>query len=148
MLGAMAEIHRAAPGALRRLFIHIAIAAAIGVGVILAFEAARPALLEWAGADPARVRPRAQMLIALVSAVVLIPVLGAAAYMWRLGGCIVREDRFPPEGLAMIRDVPVVRGAAARSKGRLLQASALIFAAIATVMAIILWRLATLGGGR
>jgi len=140
----MAEMHYATPGAGRRIAFHVLIAAIAGIAVIVLFRAAQPALLEWATADPQTTRSRAQLLIAGLAVLVVAPVVGMAIYMARMGTRIVREERFPPEGLAMIRDVLVVRGEAAVRKGRVLQVVATILIALAVLMVLTLWRLATL----
>src|SRR5919109_290115 len=101
----MAEIHYASPGAGRRIVLHLAIAVIVGATLIALFQAAQPALLEWATADPQSTRSRAQVLIAVLAFLVVAPVVGMAIYMARLGARIVREQRFPPEGLGIIRDV-------------------------------------------
>jgi hypothetical protein len=140
----MAEIHYATPGAGRRLAIHIGLVVIAGIALISILQAYQPALLEWATSDPAQTRSRAQLLIALVSVIVLAPLAGFAIYIWRLGTRTLEEDRFPPEGLAVIRDVLVTRGPAARARGRLLRGFALTVFVMVALMALVLVRLATL----
>jgi hypothetical protein len=140
----MAEMHYADPGAGRRLALHIVLVAAVGIAIIMLAQAYQPALLEWASSDPARMRPRAQMLIFLVGLIVIAPIVGFAAYIWRLGTRIMREERFPPEGMRVIRDVLVLRGAEARSRARLLRAFSITFFVLTVLMALTLLRLATL----
>ena len=140
----MAEMHHATPGAGRRVAVHIAIAAIAGLTVIALFQAAQPALLDWATADPQSTRARAQLLIAMLAALVVAPVVGIAIYLARLGARIVREERFPPEGLGIMRDVTVMRGPAAVRKGRVLQIAAAILVVLSALMILTLWRLATL----
>lgn len=140
-------MHHATPGAGRRLALHIAIVAIVGAAFIVASQAYQPALLEWARSDPARTRGRAQMLIAVAGVIFLTPLIGLAAYIWRLGTRTLREDRFPPERMAVIRDMFVMRGAAARSRGRLFHAIAVVFFVLAGLLALTLWRLATLRPG-
>lgn len=140
----MAEMHHATPGAGRRIAFHVLVASIAGVTLIALFQAAQPALLEWVRADPQSTRSRAQLLIAGLAVLIVAPVVGMAVYMARIGTRIVREQRFPPEGLAMIRDVMVVRGGAAVRKGRVLQVAAAILVVLAALMVLTLWRLATL----
>jgi hypothetical protein len=140
----MAEMHHATPGAGRRIAWHVVLAALLGAVVIAIFQAAQPALLEWATADPQSTRARARLLIGVLAALVIAPVAGIAMYLARLGGRVVRERRFPPEGLAMIRDVIVVRGPEAVRKGRVLQFAAAALTVLSALMAVVLWRLATL----
>jgi hypothetical protein len=140
----MAEIHYATPGAIRRLLVHIVLVTIVGSAVIVLSQAYQPQVVEWAASDPSRVRGRAQLLIALLAAILLLPLLGFAWYVWRLGTRTLREERFPPEGLVVIRDMLVMRGAAARARGRLFRLIAFSVAILAGLMATILWRLATL----
>jgi hypothetical protein len=140
----MAEIHYATPGAGWRMVRHIALATAAGVALIAILQAYQPALLEWASSDPARTRSRAQLLIALVSIIVLAPLAGFGHYVWRLGTRTLREERFPPEGLSVIRDVLVMRGAQARARGQLLRGFGIALYVMCGLMAVVLFRLATL----
>ena len=142
-----AEMHYATPGAGRRLAWHIALAAIVGVTLLAILQTYQPALLEWAASDPARMRGRAQMLIAMVAVVLLAPIAGVATYLWRLGSRTLAEERFPPEGLAVVRDVLVLRGADARARGRLLRGLAAAFFVVTAIMALVLFRLATLPSG-
>ena len=137
-------MHHATPGAGRRIIFHVVLAAVVGVVVIAIFQAAQPALLEWAAADPQSTRARARLLVALLAAIVIAPVVGMAMYLGRLGSRIVRERRFPPEGLVLIRDVTVMRGPEAVRKGRVLQTAAVALVVVSVLMAVALWRLATL----
>jgi hypothetical protein len=140
----MAEIHYATPGAGRRLAFHIGLVVLAGGALIAILQAYQPALLAWATSDPARTRGRAQLLIALVAVILLAPLAGFAIYIWRLGTRTLREDRFPPEDLAVIRDVLVTRGPAARARGRLLRGFATALFVMIGLMALVLVRLATL----
>lgn len=140
----MAEIHYATPGAGRRLAFHIGLVAVGGVALIAIMQAYQPALLEWAASDPARTRRRAQLLLALVAVILLAPLAGFAIYIWRLGTRTLSEARFPPEGLAVIRDVLVVRGPQARARGRLMRGCAVALFVVIALMGLVLVRLATL----
>ena len=142
-----AEIHYATPGAGWRLVRHIAIVAAAGAALVAIARAYQPVLVEWAASDPARMRARAQVLIAVVAVILLGPLAGFATYLWRLGTRTLNEERFPPEGLKVIRDVLVMRGAEARARGRRLRTFAGTLYAMIALMALILLRLATLPPG-
>jgi hypothetical protein len=126
---------------------HVAIATVVGVVLIAISQAYQPALLEWAASDPARMRGRAQMLIAIVAVILLAPLAGFASYIWRLASRTLAEERFPPEGLAVIHDVLVLRGDVARARGRQLRGLAVALCAIIALLALVLYRLATLPPG-
>jgi hypothetical protein len=123
---------------------HVAVVAVAGATLIALAQVYQPALIEWASRDPARMRGRAQMLIAVAAVILLAPLAGFAAYIWRLGARTLREERFPPEGFAVVRDVLVQRGAEARARGRLLQGLAAALLVAAALGALILFRVATL----
>jgi hypothetical protein len=123
---------------------HIGVAIVAGAAFLAVSQAYQPALLEWAASDPARMRARAQLLIAAVGIIVLAPVVGVGLYIWRLGSRTLKEDRFPPEGLMLVRDVLVLRGAEARGRARLLRVLAAAFFVMSGLMALVLYRLATL----
>jgi hypothetical protein len=123
---------------------HMAIVAISGAAIVVFSQAYQPQLLEWVTSDPSQTRWRAQMLVAIIGVIVGAPLIGLAIYVWRLGTRTIREERFPPEGLVVIRDMLVVRGGEARSRGRLFQAFGMAFFVIAGLVVLILWRLATL----
>ena len=106
-------------------------------------QAYQPAVLEWVRSDPARMRARAQLLLGITTLIVLAPVAGFAVYIWRLGTRTLREERFPPEGVTVVRDVVVVRGADARARGRLLRTFAGILGALTVVLLLIAYWLVT-----
>ena len=127
---------------------HIAIVAVIGTAILTLSQAYQPALLEWAASDPARMRGRAQLLITGVAVILLSPLAGFAIYIWRLGSRTLRENRFPPEDMKVIRTVLVMRGAEARARGRLLHVFAASLGVLTGLMALVIYRLATLPAGR
>ena len=66
-----------------------------------------------------------------------------AAWVWNFGVRVLRGNRHPPEGVKVIRDTLVSRGAAARLYGRLYQAlAALLVIAGLSVLALfwMVWR--------
>lgn len=63
------------------------------------------------------------LLVGLGMLVLMSPVLGCGVYCWVLGRRIVKARRFPPPGMAVGRDTPVVRDGAAVARGRLVQAA-------------------------
>jgi hypothetical protein len=140
----MTEVHRAQPNALRRFILLIVAAAVLGVAVIVVMDMSRPALIAWATSDPSLTRMRVQVLIAGLGLLLFLPLLAAAAYLWLFGRRVLREERFPPQGASVLRDVPIVRGEAARRRARTLQTIGLVMAAAAVLMSLVLFRLATL----
>jgi len=52
--------------------------------------------------------------------------VGFAAYLWRFAGRVLRDQRFPPHGQRVIRDTPVLEGAAALRRATVLRVLAVI----------------------
>ena len=121
-------------------------AAVIGALLISFADSYRQALIEWVQSDPARSRSRAVTVSMALAAVVVLPVLGAAVYLWRFSAHVLRDRRFPPSGALLIVDTVVLEGAEAQRRGRLLQALAIGLGAIGLVFAIMFWRLIVLTG--
>lgn len=120
-------IQRADPRARRR---GIAIVLAATVLTVLGFLALEALIAR-------SVREEApQMLLAALqwsSLFVLLGVAGFGLYVWRLGTRIHRFERFPPPGMTVIRDTVVLQGAAARRRGRLVQAIGAVLVVLALV---------------
>jgi hypothetical protein len=101
-------------------------------------------LREWLLSDPSQTTTRARILLVGLAAALVLPTIAMAIYLWRLGNRIVNERRFPPDGVRMIRKVPIVRGKPALLRGRIFQACAAVIGMAAVVMALMLGRLAAL----
>jgi hypothetical protein len=114
-----------------------AIATVAGAALLLAFERYRPELEAWVRAVPSA---RAPVLGALV-ALICLPLIGIAGYLWSLGGRVVRTRMYPLPGSAVVGGARVVEGAAALRRGRALQALAGVLAAAGAILMILLWRL-------
>ena len=108
------EIHAADPRAKRTAILLLVAGLILGTTLILFFDRARPEIARWIVADTQQVRFRAGMVLSLVAVVVVGPLIGLAAYLYRLGAASARAERFPPPGAAMLYDTPVVSGRAAR----------------------------------
>jgi hypothetical protein len=116
----------------------------IGLVIVVVADPARTALIGWILRDPAQSRSRAVTVSIALAAAVILPVLGAAGYLWRFGVRVVRERRFPPAGTLLIADTLVIEGIEAQRRGRMLQAVAIGLAATSLVFTILFWRLIVL----
>lgn len=137
----MSDIQPADPRARRLALLIVAVAAAAGFLLIGSAGSLQPDLEAWIAEEP-RGRLRLLMLAAILAT--SAPLLGFAAYFWGLGQRILRAQRYPPPGMTVVRDTPVVTGEAARRRGRIVRALAAAFAVIAVLLAGLLWQLTSL----
>ena len=137
----MAEIQQADPRSRRFALICVAVAAVLGSGALVLLDSHRQSLLSWFQGSSSR----AQVSIIVAALVLLLaPLFLMAAWVWNFGVRVLRGNRHPPEGVKVIRDTPVSRGAAARLYGRLYQALAALFVLAAFSVLWLSWML----GGR
>lgn len=142
----MTEVRRADPTARRTAILILVVGTCIGALLIVAFARYRVPLSDWVLADPGSSAQRLKLVLLLLAALLLAPLFAFAAYLWSLGGKVVRAQEFPPPGVRVIRDTPVVSGERAVSRGRLLKVLALGCGIAAAVLAVLLWRLTLLLG--
>jgi hypothetical protein len=135
------ELQKADPGARRAAAFLVAIAAVVGAGTILLTRSYFPDVGEWIAEDPAAIVPRVRTVAVVLSAALAVPTLAVTVYLWLTGARIVRAEQFPPPGAAVTRDTVVLRGAAARRRGRTLQVLGGILALAAAGLVTVLWRL-------
>src|SRR5262245_27512126 len=84
----------------------VGIHAAVGAALIASGQRLAPAL---AGA-------RVPLVLVLLGVFCVLPVLGFAAYLWRLGARALDAGRFPPPGTQMVRRGPALVGEPARRR--------------------------------
>jgi hypothetical protein len=142
----MREIQRADPGAQRRASLLVCCGILTGLVVIWLAESYGPAINAWITRNPEQIYSRLALVFAIVALAVAVPIMAFAGYLWRLGKRIIRSQRFPPPGTFVARDTIVLRDAAARRRGRLLQILAVFMVAAVLGFVAILWRLLSLLG--
>jgi hypothetical protein len=108
-----------------------------GAVVIAASELYRVPLKDWVLADP----ERARVALLAIAALLLAPLAAFAVCLWWLGQKVLRVREYPPPGLRVIRDTPVLTGEKAISRGRLLKALGAGLVIAAAVLGVLLWRL-------
>lgn len=138
------QVERADPRTRRWALAFVALGAAAGLLAFSVVESRLPAIQAWITEDPAQAALRLRLIASGLAAAVAIPTLLFAAYFWRLGGRVVRSNRFPPPGMRVIHDTIVWHGTSARRRGRILQGLALILSFIAGAFLTILWWLVSL----
>ena len=137
----MRETQPADPDARRTILVIVGVATVAGALLIGAAMRFRPALESWLQQDP---RGRLPMVVAVMMLLSAGPVLALSAYLWSLGRRAIRARRYPPPGLRVTRDTPVLSGGAAERLGRALQIFAGVLALVAVVLVFFLWRLMAL----
>jgi hypothetical protein len=133
----MNDIQRASVGARWLAVAIVVVGAAVGSLLLLGFWRYRGHVREWILSEPALTTHRIWILLLLVGFSASAPLFGFAAYLWWLGGKVVRAQQFPPPGYPVLRDTPVLRGPAALSRARGLK----ILAVVLGVASILLWLL-------
>lgn len=72
---------------------------------------------------------------------VILPLVAFALYMYQFGSKAVRERRYPPTGVRMIRNVDILQGDAAVRRGRIFQWLAATLLVAGVGFTISFWRL-------
>lgn len=142
----MTDVRRAAPAARRQAVLFLVVGTFVGALLIVAFERYRIPLSNWVLAQGASAQ-RVKLVFLLLVALLLAPLLAFAAYLWSLGGRVLRAREFPPPGLRVFRNTPVITGGAAISRRRQLEVVALGRGIASVALGLLLWRLASLFSG-
>jgi hypothetical protein len=140
----MTEICRADPAARRRAVLFIVLGVFAGVLLMLGFESYRIPLRDWLLSEPRKFVLRVNLVFLLSAALLSVPLVVFAAYLWLLGNKVLRAQQFPPPGYRVIRDTPIIDGKAAVSRGRSFKVVALCLALAAALLCLLIWRLASM----
>ena len=135
----MNEIQKADPDARRRAFLLIVFAAALGGFLISGFEHLREPFREWLTSEPAETARRARLALSVSILVLSTPAIAIAIYFWLLGRKVLKAEQFPPPGVRVFRDTPVVRGPAAVTRGHAIQIFAVCLGVAAGVLCLFIW---------
>ncbi len=140
------KIQKADPGARRKSLLFVGF---VGI-VLLALLVAGP-LLGFDARD--RLEAVAALILAaprtgvIATAIGVAPIVLFAIYLFVIGARVIRAERFPLPGQAVVRDTPIREGRAAIFRGRVLQVLAVLLGLTAAALPIVLARvLATLPG--
>lgn len=134
------EIQKADPKARRNAIVLVAIAGIAGSAAILRFEHTRHEFSAWLLSDPAQFMYRAGFILAVIALGMSLSLFALALWSWRLSAQVVASDRFPPPGLAVIKDTRVLNGARARRFARIQRAVAATVALLGVLVPFVLWR--------
>jgi hypothetical protein len=133
----MRDVQRADPAARRIAVLTIVCGTVVGALLLAAVDRFRPQLERWLRQD---LRVRTWIVVAVLTAVVVLPVFGVAGYLWHLGTRAARAGRYPPPGLRVLHDTEIVTGAAALRRVRAAQMRACALALAAVLLVYFLWR--------
>ena len=112
--------------------------AQIGVVVLFALIAAATLFAgeysdrvgDWLAEDPAALPEKIELFMLGIS-VLSVPLLAVGIMYIYYGSSAVDSERFPPNGMQVIKDTPITRGADARSSGRRMQVGGVLLSVIA-----------------
>ena len=93
---------------------------------------------EWLSEDPDLALERVEEFIAWV-AVASLPLLIIGVFVFRTGLRSIASERFPPRGMWVLVDTPVILGTRAKWRGRMMLLAALLIGAIAIGLPAGLW---------
>lgn len=122
------DLQRAHPGARRSALLLVAAGAGSGLLLIWLLQLELSSLqVASSEGDWDRATAGYRRLFAAAFALMTIAGLASGAYIWRLSTQVLREQRHPPASARLVRDMPIVRGAAAIRAGRIGRALAIAF---------------------
>jgi hypothetical protein len=137
----MTEFQPADPDARRRALVAVVVIAVAAMCGYFVLE-------DWLAG--VKQRPPAQAREALSNALewgswsVALPLMVLGAQLWRWGRRVRESQRFPPPGAKLARVTPVRTGAAARTRARALQISAVILYLLTVGLVLAAYRLTAL----
>jgi hypothetical protein len=143
---AVSEIRKADPEARRRAILMVVFGATIGALLIAGFGHFRGSLHEWLVSDPAETAFRARVVVCAAAFLLAAPLIAFTVYLWLLGVKVVRAQQYPPPGLRVIRDTPVISGPGAVTRGQAIQVVAVCLGLSAVVLCLFFWWLTSTAG--
>ncbi len=140
-----AEVQAADAGARRKAIVLILIGGVVGAGSILWFEGSRAAFEGWLSGDGDIDEGGLRMRIALTVLALAgtLPLLGFSGYLRRFAARIESSQRFPPAGVAVVKDTKVLEGADALAHAHRLRLLAWAILILALMIPVVMWRVAS-----
>ena len=136
----MSEIQKADPDARRRALTIVLVALGLGLAGLAALTAREEQFQRWLEAN-ADWLAREPWIVALAGLVAVAPMIALAVYLFIVGARMARTQRYPPPGVAVTRDTPVVTGRGAVLRGRFVQALCVGLILCALAIPAVLWQL-------
>jgi hypothetical protein len=113
------EIQPADPKARRRALVIVLVIASLGLATVVAVNGFFQELEALARADPERAAQQLVGALKILAAGLALCLLGASGWLCNLSRRTYGSQRFPPPGVAVVRDVRVAIGAKARRRALL-----------------------------
>lgn len=135
----MNDVQKADSEARRKALWVLIFAAALGGLLISGFEHFREPFQAWLVSDPAQTARRARLALSVSILILSVPTVAFAIHLWLLGRKVLLAQQFPPPGYRVIRDTPIVRGAAAVTRGHAIQIFAVCLGMGAGILCLFIW---------
>lgn len=124
----------------RNSLLSVVIGTIVGVILLVLFQSYLDFFRAWLTEDPALLLTRAGMVFGLLAMLLIAPLLALAVWLWACSSRILREERFPPSGVRVVRDTPILQGPAARNRATLFRVFAIVLVVAASGLSWLLWR--------
>ena len=134
----MLQIQTPDPVARKKALILLGVGMIFGCVFLSTYEWYLAHLEEWILAQPERRQEKLLWILAALL-VLFLPVLFAAVYFWRTACSVMDAQRFPLPGAKVIRQTPILTGAKALFRGRVLQVCAVFLGGGAVVVPVVFW---------
>ena len=121
----MGKIQPADPAYRKKAILLVIVATAIGATLLSLASHYQADWEQWLLRDPDRIGDKVDVILLLIAGAGL-PLVFAAIYFWRTGAATLKAERYPPPGLSVIRDTPILTGGRARLRGRMIQTVAVL----------------------
>jgi hypothetical protein len=135
----MTEVHKGDPNAARTALTIVVGGTLVGALLIWALSGRQSQLEIWVEQNRSTRLPMAIGAVALLS---VGPVLGFAVYFWSLGQRVIHAQRYPPPGLRVVHDTPVVVGDLAVRRGQWIRTLAALVGMAGLLLGVMFWRFA------
>jgi len=122
----------------------IAVAVVIAVGLVLFAElqSELDRIASLAQRDPEAATARGIRLVTILALVAGLSLLGVGGWFWQLARRIRRTDQYPPPGMRLLRDTPLLAGTRAWTVATKAKVIAVLTWLLGLAIAWYLWQLA------
>lgn len=132
------QIQKADPEARSKAIKSLLIGLLVGSLLFLLFNQLVGSLNQWI-ADNAEFLVTHHYVAFLVMLLPVAPVIALSIFLIRYAGKIVRSQRFPPPNTPVIRDIRVIEGQSAVTRGRIIQLLCWIILLAASTIPLLVW---------